>query len=70
MKSLIGKIHLWLGLASGIVVLIVSLTGCIYVFSKEISGLLRKEAMYTEQQSGEMIPVSKAWKQAEKLILA
>ncbi len=66
LKTFIGKIHLWLGLASGIVVLIVSLTGCIYVFSKEINGLIRKEAMYTEQQAGEMIPVSKAWKQAEE----
>ncbi|MEL6974455.1 MAG: PepSY-associated TM helix domain-containing protein [Bacteroidota bacterium] len=35
-KKLIGKIHLWLGLASGLVVFIVSITGCIYVFQKEL----------------------------------
>jgi uncharacterized iron-regulated membrane protein len=32
MKKLAGVLHLWLGLASGIIVLIVSLTGCIFVF--------------------------------------
>lgn len=35
-KRIAGKIHLWLGLASGLVVFIVSLTGCIYVFQEEI----------------------------------
>lgn len=39
-KSLFRRIndwlHLWLGLATGIVVFIVSITGCIYVFQKEI----------------------------------
>lgn len=35
-KKVIRKIHLWLGLASGLVVFIVSLTGCIYVFQEEI----------------------------------
>lgn len=30
-------LHLWLGLASGIVVFIVSITGCLYAFQKEIS---------------------------------
>ncbi|MDN3671042.1 PepSY-associated TM helix domain-containing protein [Echinicola jeungdonensis] len=29
-------LHLWLGLISGIVVFIISITGCIYVFEKEI----------------------------------
>ncbi|HVU99140.1 MAG TPA: PepSY-associated TM helix domain-containing protein [Puia sp.] len=36
-KYYIRQIHLWLGLASGGVVLIVSLTGCIFVFQKEIT---------------------------------
>lgn len=33
-------LHLWLGLASGIVVVIVSLTGCIYVFEGEIKDFI------------------------------
>jgi len=36
-KYYIGQIHLWLGLVSGLVVLIVSITGCIFVFQKEIT---------------------------------
>ncbi|MEM1002258.1 MAG: PepSY-associated TM helix domain-containing protein, partial [Bacteroidota bacterium] len=47
-KKIIGKIHLWLGLASGLVVFIVSITGCIYVFEKELKGIFRKDRLITE----------------------
>ncbi|MCB5984453.1 PepSY domain-containing protein, partial [Flavobacterium psychrophilum] len=36
-KKLIKKTHLWLGLATGIIVFIISITGCLFVFQKEIS---------------------------------
>ncbi len=36
MKKAIGAIHLWLGMISGLVVFIISITGCIYVFEKEL----------------------------------
>lgn len=36
MKKIIQKIHLWLGLSSGLVVFILALTGCIYAFQQEI----------------------------------
>lgn len=36
MKKVIGTIHLWLGLTSGLVVFIISITGCIYVFEEEL----------------------------------
>lgn len=39
-KKIIGKIHLWLGLASGIVVFIVAITGAILVFEHEIMSML------------------------------
>jgi uncharacterized iron-regulated membrane protein len=35
-KQIILKIHLWLGLASGLVVFIVAVTGCLYAFQYEI----------------------------------
>ena len=38
-KKTIGKIHLWLGLISGLVVFIVSITGCIYAFQHELQDL-------------------------------
>src|SRR5882762_985221 len=46
LKYWIGQIHLWLGLASGLVVLIVSITGCLYVFQKEISESVWKEKYF------------------------
>ncbi|MFD1469974.1 PepSY-associated TM helix domain-containing protein [Hymenobacter caeli] len=36
LKKAVGQLHLWLGLASGLVVFVVSLTGAIYVFQDEI----------------------------------
>lgn len=36
LKRLIGRLHLWLGLASGIVIFIVSVTGCLWAFQEEI----------------------------------
>ena len=37
-------LHLWLGIASGIVVVIVCVTGCIYVFNEEITGWTEPES--------------------------
>jgi len=38
-KKAIGKIHLWLGLTSGLVVFVVAITGCLYAFQAEIQEL-------------------------------
>ncbi|WP_268121702.1 PepSY-associated TM helix domain-containing protein [Roseivirga pacifica] len=50
-------IHLWLGLISGIIVFIVSITGCIYVFQQDI-----KDAMepwrFVEAQNTAFVPPS------------
>lgn len=40
LKAVTRWLHLWLGLASGIVVFIVSVTGCIYVFEAEITNAM------------------------------
>lgn len=42
-KKSIGKIHLWLGLTSGLVVFIVALTGSILVFEDEIDQFINPE---------------------------
>ncbi len=36
LKKLIGQIHLWLGLASGLIVVFLGITGCILAFQHEI----------------------------------
>ena len=38
-KKITGKIHLWLGLSSGLVVLLLGITGCILAFEVEIRNL-------------------------------
>ncbi len=56
-KKAIGKIHLWLGLTSGLVVFIVSITGCIYAFQSEIQDLTQSYR-YVEIQNKPMLPPS------------
>ena len=41
-KQAVGKLHLWLGLASGLVVFVVSLTGAIFTFQDEIRDLTER----------------------------
>lgn len=56
-RKAIGKLHLWLGLASGLVVLIVSLSGAVFVFQDEFRDLTqpwRKVAV----QAQPMLPPS------------
>ncbi|WPP50406.1 PepSY-associated TM helix domain-containing protein [Catalinimonas niigatensis] len=40
-KKIVGKIHLWLGFASGLVVFIVAITGCLIAFEDEIKSVTR-----------------------------
>lgn len=65
LRKTIGKIHLWLGLSSGLVVFIVAITGCIYAFQVEI-----KELTYpflsVEPQEGAVLPPSQISNIAQK----
>ena len=40
-RSIFRKVHLWLGMLSGIVIFIVAITGCIYAFQDEIKDIFR-----------------------------
>lgn len=60
-KYWIGKMHLWLGLASGLMVLFMAITGCIFVFSQEIQDWQREEAIYVPQVKDTKLPLNKAW---------
>jgi len=48
-KKAIGKLHLWLGFTSGLVVLFLGITGCILAFEKEIE-LLTVPYQFVEKQ--------------------
>lgn len=47
-RFIFNKIHLYLGLTSGIVVFVVSLTGCIYVFEEEARNVFQSKYFYVE----------------------
>ncbi|MGV7107334.1 PepSY-associated TM helix domain-containing protein [Flavobacterium sp. U410] len=51
LKHWIGKLHLWLGLSTGIIVFIVSITGAIYAFQEEITNSIRKDAIFHKEQN-------------------
>ena len=68
MKKLSGVLHLWLGLASGIIVFIVSLTGCIFVFEEDIFNLTHKELIYVEAPVGPAMPLSTLMATAQNVL--
>lgn len=67
-KKTIGKIHLWLALASGLVVLLLSVTGCIYVFNHEINAYIRKENTYNTTVNHKAIPIQELWYTTQKQV--
>jgi uncharacterized iron-regulated membrane protein len=66
-KKVIGKVHLWLGLASGLVVVIVAITGCLYAFQAEIQHMTQPYR-FTEAQEKPYLPPSQLKAIAEKAL--
>ncbi|AZQ65408.1 PepSY domain-containing protein [Flammeovirga pectinis] len=58
MKKLISKLHLIIGLVSGLIVFIVSITGCIYTFEHEIQELTQSYR-FVKEVKGNVLPPSK-----------
>lgn len=57
LRNWVGKIHLWLGLGTGLVVSFLGITGCILAFEQEIR-LLTDWEQVLEQDSGRQLPPS------------
>ncbi|MEP0710614.1 PepSY-associated TM helix domain-containing protein [Algoriphagus sp.] len=57
LKKTINKLHLWLGLSSGLVVFVVAVTGCIYAFQAEIKELTYP-FLFVEPQEKAVLPPS------------
>ena len=49
-KKIIGQVHLWLGLVSGLVVFILGVTGCIYCFEQELQNWWNADKLYVSAQ--------------------
>jgi len=68
MKKLIGKLHLYLGLSSGLIVFVISITGCILAFEQEIKSFTQPY-MFTEPSTGaKVLPPSVLQASAEKAL--
>lgn len=59
MKKIFHQLHLWLGLASGLLVFIIAITGALYAFQEEITGIGKYQ--YVETQNADyMLPTALA----------
>lgn len=56
MKKAIRKIHLWLGLSSGIIVFIIAITGCFYAFQEEIQNITEDYRFVEKQNAPFLLP--------------
>ncbi|HRP58463.1 PepSY-associated TM helix domain-containing protein [Agriterribacter sp.] len=65
-KKFIGKIHLWLGLSSGLVVLILGITGCILAFELEIRSVTESSFRNVKVENRDVLPPSELKAIAEK----
>ncbi|MES2429833.1 MAG: PepSY-associated TM helix domain-containing protein [Bacteroidota bacterium] len=61
-KKIIGKIHLWLGLSSGLIIVFLGITGCILAFQREIESL--QSFRHVEAQNKPFLPPSELKKVA------
>ena len=65
-KKAVGQVHLYLGMFSGLVAFIVSITGCLWVFQEELRPLLYADRMYVEvPPSAHRLPVDVLIQRAE-----
>lgn len=63
-RKLIGKIHLWLGMISGIIVFILGITGCIYAFVEEIKPMVYGDKYFVAPSQNARLPLSRLLKTA------
>ncbi|OQP58560.1 PepSY-associated TM helix domain-containing protein [Niastella populi] len=65
-KKIIGKVHLWLGFTSGIIVFVIAVTGCLYAFQAEISELTQSSYRKVAPQQAPFLLPSQMKAIAEK----
>ncbi len=67
-KKIILKIHLWLGLGSGLIIVILGITGCIYVFDEELRPIVYHDSYYANKTKNKQKPLSELLKIAQDSI--
>lgn len=66
LKKIIVKIHLWLGLASGLLVFLISISGAMYAFKDEIFNKVHYSAQHVPQVGTAPLPLDSLWQSAQK----
>ncbi|AQG79812.1 PepSY-associated TM helix domain-containing protein [Spirosoma montaniterrae] len=66
MRTLIHKLHLLIGLSSGVVVLVVALTGCVWAFEEEIRYLTQPDQLFVSAQGSPRVSVSRVIETVKK----
>ena len=66
-KNTIRTVHLWLGLATGLVVFMISVTGGLYIFEEEIREFTQKDFRYVGLQDKPFVGLDKVISGFEKL---
>ncbi|MEZ0129582.1 PepSY-associated TM helix domain-containing protein, partial [Flavobacterium sp. LBUM151] len=61
-KKIILKIHLWLGMSSGLIIFILGITGCIYVFDEELRPIIYHSRYYADETKKEKKNISELLK--------
>ena len=67
-KKIAGYLHLWLGLTSGIIVMIIGLTGSIYAFQEELKDVFYADKLFVTPRNTPVRPVSELLATAEKAL--
>ncbi|SDD76816.1 PepSY-associated TM helix domain-containing protein [Niabella drilacis] len=68
LKKINAWLHLWLGLSSGIVVVILGITGCILVFEQEIKSITSSWLHVEKPASGDYLPPSVLYQAVKKAL--
>ncbi|MGE8432528.1 PepSY-associated TM helix domain-containing protein [Chryseobacterium joostei] len=62
------QLHLWLGLTSGLIVVIMAATGCILVFEEELKHIVHPERYFVENIGSKKLSLSDLTAKAEKTL--
>lgn len=67
-KKLFLWLHQWLGLFTGVVIVTVSLSGCLYVFSDELKEFIYKDRLFVKEPTSEVLPLSVLQKHTQQAL--
>jgi uncharacterized iron-regulated membrane protein len=58
LKKVVGFLHLWLGLVSGLFVFLIAVSGCLYVFVDELKPIVYRDRLFVTPENKEKLPLT------------